>query len=303
MSSAPTADQVEDESLTEKVAYFTYRAAQWLATTLPESVGRWSFDAIAHLAFRLLPRMRDTVIANQAQVLGRDRSDRLVRDTAEEAFELYARYWFETFRLHVWSAEELDRRTDVTGVEHLSAALAMGNGCIVALGHTGNWDAAGSWVVRHGYAVASVNEELRPRRLFDLFKQHREAFGVRILGLNAPDIAPRLAGLLADNVVVALLADRDLGGRGVEVEMFGAMRRIPSGPARLALSTGAPLLICAVSTTERGWKVRMSPPIEIERTDSLKDDVRSLTRRVAAEYERVISEHPADWHLFQPAWP
>lgn len=291
------------ESFSEKVAYTTYRTAQWLATRLPESIGRWLFDAVAHAAFLLLPGMRETVIANQAQVLGRDRADRLVRDSAEEAFELYARYWFETFRIPVWSSEELDRRTEMIGAEHLSAALAAGKGCVVAMGHTGNWDAAGAWVVRHGFPVASVNEELRPARLFDLFREHREAFGVKILGLNSPDIAARLAAMLADNMVIALIADRNLGGKGVEVQMFGAPRRIPAGPAHLSLSTGAPLVICAVSTTDKGWRVRIGPPLEAERTGQLKEDVRALTRRVAAEFERVISENPADWHMFQPAWP
>lgn len=285
----------------ETLAYWTYRAAQWAAIGLPEPVGRWLFDAAAHAAFGSSERLRTNVVANQARVLGRDPSDRLVRDSAEEAFELYARYWYETFRIPLLGDAELDSRTEATGVEHLDAALAAGKGCVVALGHTGNWDAAGAWVVRHGYRVASVNEELRPPRLFDLFRRHREAFGVRILGLNAPHVGTQLAGLLAENFVVALLADRDLGGRGVEVTMFGAKRRLPSGPAYLSITTGAPLIHCAVSTTDRGWRVRMAP-VPFERTGDVKADTRALTERLAAAFERQIAERPADWHLFQPGW-
>lgn len=293
----------ETETPAERLAYVTYAMAQWLAVHLPERVGRALFDAVAHVAFRLATRTRGIVEANQARVLGRDPSDRLVRDSAEEAFELYARYWFESFRLPVWSMDELERRTEIVGAEHLDRALEGGRGCVVALGHSGNWDAAGACMVRRGYRVASVNEALRPRRLFELFRAHREAFGVTIVGLDAPNLGVQLAGFLERNMLVALLADRDLHGRGVEVEMFGATRRIPSGPASLAITSGAPLVFCAVSTTANGWRVRLSPPLEVERTGDLKEDVRALTRRLAEGFERAIAEHPADWHLFQPAWP
>ncbi|MFM7718814.1 MAG: phosphatidylinositol mannoside acyltransferase [Actinomycetota bacterium] len=303
--SASTEGRADPASETprERAVYALYRGAQWLALALPEAVGRGLFDVVAHVAFRLAPRMRAVVSANQARVLGRDPSDRLVRESAEEAFELYARYWFESFRLPAWSAEELERRTDVVGAEHIDAALEKGRGCVIALGHLGNWDAAGACIARRGYRVASVNEALRPRRLFDLFREHREAFGVTIVGLDAPNLGVALAGFLERNMIVALLADRDLSGRGVEVEMFGATRRIPSGPASLALSSGAPLLLCSVATTGRGWRVRISAPLEIEPTGDRKEDVRALTRRLAAGFERAIAEHPADWHLFQPAWP
>ena len=42
---------------------------------------------------------------------------------------------------------------------------------------------------------------------------------------NDGSTGARLVEMLADNWVVALVADRDLGGRGVECEMFGRIRR------------------------------------------------------------------------------
>lgn len=301
--SVAEASRTSGETPAETAAYWTYRGAQWLATSVPASIGRWVFRAAGRLAFLLMAAPRRTVQANLARILGRDADDRLVRRTAAEAFDLYARYWFDSFRLAASSPAALDARTDATGLENLDRALAAGRGCVVALGHLGNWDAAGAWVARRGYRIVSVNEHLRPERLFDLFRRHREEFGVGIFALGEPNLAGRLAGFLRDNGVVALIADRDIGGRGVEVEMFGAMRRIPSGPASLAISSGAPLLFCSVATTDRGWRLHIGPPLEVERTGELKADVRALTRRLAAEFERAIAAHPADWHVLQPGWP
>jgi lauroyl/myristoyl acyltransferase len=46
----------------------------------------------------------------------------------------------------------------------------------------------------------------------------------------------------------------------------------------------------------------VGPPIEIERTDSLRDDVTTMTRILAKRFEHAISAAPTQWHMFQPAW-
>ena len=48
-----------------------------------------------------------------------------------------------------------------------------------------------------------------------------------------------LAERLRDNRIVCLMADRDLTRSGVEVDFFGEPTRMPAGPAKLAIETGA----------------------------------------------------------------
>jgi KDO2-lipid IV(A) lauroyltransferase len=166
----------------------------------------------------------------------------------------------------------------------------------------GNWDVAGHWLAVNGYRIVSVAEELRPRRLFELFLRHREELGMKILPLSAGHVGQQLADLLAKNWIVALVSDRDMSGRGVDVEMFGASRRLPAGPALLSLSTGAPLLVCPVYSTDEGWLIQIGGPLEAPRTGVTRDDVAALTAVLAAEFERAIAARPVDWHMFQPAW-
>jgi lauroyl/myristoyl acyltransferase len=47
----------------------------------------------------------------------------------------------------------------------------------------------------------------------------------------------------------------------------------------------------------------VSPPLVAERGGDRRADVAALARVVAAELERAIARRPADWHLFEPAWP
>jgi KDO2-lipid IV(A) lauroyltransferase len=285
----------------ETIAYWAYRAVARLAVTLPRERGGRLFEAVGRLAYARMPRLRATVAANQARVLGADVDDPRVAAATREAFELYARYWFDAFSIPALSREELGRRTVITGLELVDAALDAGTGCICVLPHTGNWDVGGAWFGVNGYPIVAVAEELRPRRLFELFVEHREALGMKIVGLSG-HVGTQLKALLAQNHMVALVADRDLTGRGIEVEMFGATRKIPAGPALLSLTTGAPLLCCPTFTTRDGWEIRFEGPLEVERSGDLRTDVAALTRLVAERFERAIAAHPTDWHMFQPAW-
>lgn len=291
------------ETPKQRLAYWAYRTVAWLAGTLPERVGRMVFAWLGRLAYRTLPGVRATVTANQARVLGVDAESGLARSAAREAFDLYARYWFDTFRLRVMPAAEVNKRMGHEGVDRIDRALEAGRGAICVLPHMGNWDAAGRWLAINGYRVAAVAEELRPRRLLELFLEHRRELGLRIVTLSTgTHVGQQLASLLKDNWVVALVADRDLTGRGVEVEMFGAKRRVPAGPALLSLSTGAPLMVCSVSTMPHGWFTSIGEPIEYPPTGVTRDDVAALSRLMAARFERAIAAWPVDWHMFQSAW-
>jgi KDO2-lipid IV(A) lauroyltransferase len=291
-----------EETVHETAAFHAYRSAAWLARTLPERLGQRAFRLGGRVAFDLLPSVRGVVARNQAQVLGRSPGDPIVRAATREAFDLYARYWFDSFRFAVTPHHEIAARFESVDAHHLWDALGEGRGAIVALPHVGNWDAAGPWLRSLDRPIVAVAEQLRPARLYELFVANRTASGVDVVGLGTPGIGRTLAGRLADGWIVALVADRDLSGRGVEVVMFGRRRRVPAGPALLSITTGAPLIVTPVFQTEPGWRCVMTRPLTIEPTGDRRRDVTSLTERMAAEFERAIAAAPTDWHMFQPAW-
>jgi KDO2-lipid IV(A) lauroyltransferase len=287
----------------DRSVYLAIRSAERLGMRLPRRVGLALANLYFHAYHARARGQREIVAGNLSHVLGHPPDAPLVQSATRECFRLYARYWYETFALRTMPPEEVNRRFSVDGLEHIDRAARGGRGIVLALPHMGNWDAAGHWLCLKGYRMTAVAEELKPRSVFELFLRHRRALGMGIVPLTAgASVAQTLARLLAENHVITLVADRDLTGRGVEVEMFGAKRMLPAGPALLALSTGAPLCVCAVFTTRDGWHTAIDPPLEIERTGVMRQDVTALTRRIAAGFERFIAAAPPDWHMFQPAW-
>jgi lauroyl/myristoyl acyltransferase len=293
----------EEARFSERVSYGAFATAERIAMALPEFVGRRLFDLAGLAAFHLAPRARRVVAGNLRRVLGRPEGSPLVLAATKDAFRSYARYWYDTFRIRVMPREEFRSRVRFVGLEHIERALEAGRGVVLALPHLGNWDAAGSWVAGSGIGVTAVAEVLRPERLFRLFLEHREALGMRIVPLDDDrGVGDELVRLMGENEVIALVADRDLRGRGVEVEMFGETRRMPAGPALLSVFTGSPLLPAACYDLEDGWLVDVGEPLEVEPTGVMRADVTALTRLLAKRFERAISAAPTQWHMFQPAW-
>ncbi len=279
------------------------RGIEWLGMHLPRPIGLTAAAAYHRVFFATAHRQRDIVARNLSHVLAHPPDSEIVQAATRECFALYARYWYETFAVRTMPWDEVQRRFTIDGEEHFAQATEAGRGLIVALPHMGNWDAAGHWAAMRGYKVASVAEELRPPEVFDLIFRHRRALGLTIVPLSdGKRVGERLVQLLADNHLVPLVSDRDLTGRGVDVEMFGARRKLPAGPARLALGTGAPLSAAAVFTTPEGWYCRVLPPFDVQPTGDMRSDVTALTHMIAGAFERFISEAPTDWHMFQPAW-
>jgi lauroyl/myristoyl acyltransferase len=293
----------ERESRSDRAAYLMMRSAEWLGMRIPRHAGLAASDLYFRLHFERALEQRDVVAGNLARVLGHPPDSPLVQQATRECFRLYGRYWYETFAMRTMPREEVMRRFTIEGKQHIDEAVAAGHGHVIALPHMGNWDAAGHWLCLSGYRMTAVAEELKPKAVFELFLRHRRALGMNIVPLSTNgSVGQTLVNLLSQNHVLTLVADRDLTQRGVDVEMFGATRRLPAGPAYLSLATGTPLSVASVFTTDEGWHCVINPPIRLERSGVMREDVTATTRVIAAQFERFIAAAPADWHMFQPAW-
>jgi phosphatidylinositol dimannoside acyltransferase len=277
-------------------------AAGWrLVRALPRPVARRLFTAAADRAWRKNGRGTQRLRRNLQQVTGPAFEETLVRD----GLRSYARYWMEAFRLPSLSTAEHLSGFHLEPAGEFQKVLDEGNGAILALPHLANWDAAAAWVSANGYKLVTVAERLRPEQVFERFVAYREALGMEVIPLTGAARAPIdvLAERAEQGWAVALLSDRDLSSRGVEVEFFGGRTRMPAGPALLALRTGAPLYAADLwFTPERtmGEIRRIDLPGPDEGT--LAERVKLVTQRLADAYAIGIARHPQDWHMLQKLW-
>jgi KDO2-lipid IV(A) lauroyltransferase len=235
-------------------------------------------------------------------VYGPDMGEAELERNVRRLMDSYARYYMELFLLPAMSARRIEASTQFEGVENVHEARAKGNGVIIAMPHTGNWDLAGAWVARVAPCTAVV-ERLEPPELYEWFTRVRRSLGFDTVPLG-PGAGAALMRHLRDNRALGLLCDRDIGGTGVEVEFFGERTKLPGGPATLALRSGAPILpSAAYFDDEVGHRGVIGPPISAERTGRLRDDVVRVTQTLTRALEDLIRRAPTQWHNFQATWP
>jgi KDO2-lipid IV(A) lauroyltransferase len=249
-------------------------------------------------------RTRRRMIARHLQrAHGGALDDGALHREVQRAFASYARYWMEVFRLGTYSPVYVRSHMTDEGMEHVDEAIARGKGAIIAITHLGNWDFGGAWLAMRGTPMVAVAEDLQPPELFEWFASARRDVGVEIVRLG-PEAGTAVLRALKANQIALLMCDRDVAGGGVEVVLFGERTTLPGGPATLALRTGAPLLPAAVYFEgETGHHALVRPPVSLERTGRMRDDVARVTQALAHEIEWLVRKAPEQWHIFQPNWP
>ena len=287
-----------------KAVVAAYRAGSLAARRLPAPVAALAGRAMgAGMAVGDGERRR-LVARHQQRVHGGTLSPAAQRRAVQRAFDSYARYWVDMFRLPDLSAAELDAQMSYEGLDRLVDALAEGRGAICAIPHLGGWDFGGAWIATQGHPITVVVEPVEPPELFEFFAGYRRSLGMTVVPLG-PSVAAASLKALRDGEILCLLADRGIGSGLVEVEFFGERTGLPSGPATLALRTGAPILPTAVYHRGGGYHGVVRPALDTSRTPgaSLKEDVARVTQAMASELEALIRRAPEQWHLMQPNWP
>jgi phosphatidylinositol dimannoside acyltransferase len=278
-----------------------YKSAAVAARALPQPVANGAAKLLS-LGLRYGLTERRLMVARHQQRIANGALDSKELDVqVGKAFDSYAQYWVDSFRLTGQSTAEVDASFRVDGAQYIDEALALGKGAILAMPHVGAWDNGGAWVAHH-WPLTVVAERLEPPELFDWFCKQREANHLKMVALG-PEAGPVLLSALRKNELIGLLCDRDIAGGGIEAEFFGERTTFPAGPATLSLRTGAAILPNAVFQEGKIAHGVIRPPLQFERSSKLRADISALTQLLVRELESLIRMAPEQWHVLQPVWP
>lgn len=280
--------------------YLAYFLAWKILGYLPEEKAYALMDFIADQITKRNPSGVQRLRSNYLRVRP-DLDEKELQHTVEEGMRSYLRYWCDTFRLPLWSSEDIVQSTTVINDHLLRDALSEGKGVIVSLPHAGNWDRAGAYYCQTGAPIVTVAEHLEPERLFKKFLAYRESLGMEVLDVTARSLAI-LSQRLRQGRFIALVADRDLSQNGVDVTFFGYPARMPAGPAVLSIQTGAPLLTAFVRYVDTGIEITFEPTIKVPKSGTTAEKVATMIQESATRWERHIALHMTDWHMLQRIW-
>ena len=262
----------------------------WAARALGRAGGRvWAWSSAGR---------REMARRHMGRVLGEE------PESGDSVMISYGRYWAEALWVRARRVPQMLDNTTVDGLDLVLEARDAGKGMIFALPHVGNWEVAAPLAIAEGILVVAVAEKLSNQRITDWFTDMRADFGIEIvLATGRGEVMKKLDGALKESKAVALLSDRDLKGRGVEVVFFGEKTTLPAGPATLAIRNDAPLFPIASFFEGRGHHVVVKPAIPVPEAASRSEQVRLMSQTLAYELEDLIRRAPEQWHLVVPNWP
>jgi KDO2-lipid IV(A) lauroyltransferase len=231
--------------------------------------------------------------------------DRLVR----AAFGHYVRGYLESAILPVYGSpkrlEHVQADDWTVADQAFKSGKAGKSGRLIIVGlHFGAIEIPGLWATKTlGARITAPMETIGDEGLQAYFERARAGTGMNVI--PAAGAATELRAALERDEIVALVADRPVGGAGSSVELFGVAARLPAGPAVLSDETGAPAWL--IVTRRVGWndyRSRIEQIVPTTTSDNRRDRLAAFLDAEARAFERAIADAPEQWWtIFFPIWP
>jgi KDO2-lipid IV(A) lauroyltransferase len=302
------------------VVFKTLMGGLWLARKLPDKPLYRAAFAIGAGLYLLMPERRELVRQNLRRVVtwlaendmanprvaraARDRValDRMVRATFGNWVVTYA----EAALAPRYGSAELQLRLLPVDPAVSAAALAArppGEAGLIHMAmHFGSVDLSALYGARVGeLPLTGPMEFVESPLAHAYFERVRNELGVTIVPLD--DAAEALTRALERGEAVGIVADRNIVGRGLPMELFGGPVRLPIGPAILSVQTGAPLYLEAIERTGPGEWAGHTVALLPEPGTKRREATRSILQQEVRAMERIIARAPEQWTtLFFRIW-
>ncbi len=205
-----------------------------------------------------------------------------------------------------WAADQAEFMRE--GWEHLNEAVAKKTGAIVVMSHIGNWELAAQRLNQKGLPIMLFLGAKHKEQVERIQKDNLAKKGIKIVTTDEKEKSPfaLLEGInfLREGGIVSMTGDRLWGEQThVTVDFLGHEARLPDMPHLFALMTGAPLMTFFVYQEAIGkYCIKVSKGRKVfaaTRADRKKAVLESV-QAYADDLARFASEHPFEWHHFEP---
>jgi phosphatidylinositol dimannoside acyltransferase len=251
-------------------------------------------------------QLQDSTECNARRILGTPLDAKRLRQFSREVVGNFYDFVYDVGRSVRMTRAELLRQIDsIDGAEKYDAARKLNKGLIVVTAHMGSFEVGLAALLEREKHIHVVFK----RDAAGLFERLRQKLRDNLGVIEAPidDGWPmwmRLRDALARNEVVALQGDRVMPGqKGQAGPFFLGHALFPTGPIKLALASGAPLLpIFSERTREGKVKIFIEPAIVVDEHAPIVDGLHPALLELVKQIEKHVSRHPEQWLVLEHAF-
>ena len=257
---------------------------------------------LGKLSYFLIAPARRKTIENLKLAFGKEIDEDRIKEIAFQVFVNLAKNVADAVGLKKIKWDDVDKITEIEGLEYFDTAYRRGKGVIGFTGHIGNFELMAAYFSLRGYKLSVIGREVYDPRLDRLLVKNRESVGLKNIPTSAG--AKPLLRVLRNGEFLGILADQDSSRvRGVFIDFFGRPARTPVGPVLLAYKTGSPIVPMAIIRIEKNrYRIIVKPPVELAFSDNREKDVIDTLQRCTDVLESIIREHPEQWLWMHDRW-
>jgi KDO2-lipid IV(A) lauroyltransferase len=190
-------------------------------------------------AVRIVPRLRDRIAANLAEVMPEMTDAKRARVT-RDCGDSFGRTFVEILCNPEFHARATWTGPSGPGAAVIEAAAREGRGAVLVTGHFGQWEAGRAWMKARGINCAGVYRPLDDPALNELYLASLE-FGGRPIFAKGPRGVRGIVAHLARGGIVAILTDQ-YDRRGATLDFLGRPAPTSTIAPDLALKYRVPLV-------------------------------------------------------------
>ena len=224
---------------------------------------------------------------------------KLTKDTWDNIGRTFAEFPIMD-RVHVYDDSP---RAVVIGREHLDTLKDSRRGAVIVTGHFANWEVMAAALTQSGLPVRITYRKINNPHIDKRVRQQRQAYGTKFLVQKSTHAGARqLLSAIEKGESVALLNDQKFN-EGISIPFFGKDAMTATGPARLALKTGAPILPISVTRDKANFTVTVHAPFHLKDTGERAADTEAGVEQIVKWTEDWIIQNPSQWFWVHRRWP
>lgn len=281
--------------------YLFFLAFSFLFQLLGLNLSRKLSLPVALIFYYFIPIRKKTVIEN-LKIAFPDHDEKRIKKIAFNCYKSFAISLAEILYLPRMSRLEMMRQVECINMNMIKEKYQESKGVILLSAHFGNWE----------YVALSVSEQLgipfsvvvKPQRnpyVTNWLNRVRTKWNNKIVPLGIS--VRQIYSTIKEKEIVAMVADQRGSEESIKVNFFGKNISVHTGPAALALKTGAPILYgVTVRQKDYSYKTVMNEISTNNLPDLWEDKVKEISQRHMSHLEEYIRKNPEQWLWMHKRW-
>ncbi len=283
------------------ITYYLYRLGGLIVPKIPPVAGYAICRFIGGILYQFNKQSRTNIQANLRRILGPQASEIKIKHCSRLTFNYILYNYFDLFRLPALDDKTVDQLVTVKGWENVEAALTAGQGIVMTSAHLGNIEVVLYAMLLRGLDITIPVERVTPPELFEYISALRSSKGLKLIPVDSSLID--LVRTLKHGGVAGLAGDRDITDSGHVANFFGHPAHLPDGHVRLALRTGAPLVVgFSRRNPNHTYQAYFLPPFYPPTTGTKEEQLAAGMKFVLDEMEKAIRQTPEQWAVTVSIW-